>query len=82
MYKELQQDLFMDTAKMITGLMNYHRRLTNSPKEFWQSDEESIKKLKEWQVTGKVYNIFNNEHIVGFFYVRFGGNNVAWLDDL
>jgi len=80
--KELQEDLFMDTANMITELMNYHRKLTNSPKEFWQKDEESIKTLKEWQVTGTVYNVFKNEQIVGFFYVRFGGNNVAWLEDL
>jgi ribosomal protein S18 acetylase RimI-like enzyme len=80
--KELQQELFMDTAKMITELMNYHRKLTNSPKEFWQKDEESIKALKEWQGTGIVYSIFKDEITVGFFYVRFGGNNVAWLEDL
>jgi len=79
--KELKQDLFMDTAKMITELMNYHRKLTNSPKEFWQKDEESVETLKEWQGTGKVYSIFKDEILVGFFYVRFGGQNVAWLED-
>lgn len=80
--KELQQELFMDTAKMITELMNYHRKLNNAPKEFWQKDEESIETLKEWQEEGTVYNVFKDEQAVGFFYVRFGGQNVAWLEDL
>lgn len=80
--KELQEDLIMDTAKMITELMNYHRKLTDAPKEFWQNDEESVKTLKEWQGTGKVYSIFKDETPVGFFYVRFGGRNVAWLEDI
>lgn len=80
--KELQQELFMDTAKMITELMNYHRKLNNAPKEFWQKDEESIETLKEWQEEGTVYNVFKDEQEVGFFYVRFGGQNVAWLEDL
>lgn len=80
--KQLNEDLFMDTAKMITELMNYHRKLTSAPKEFWQSDEESVETLKEWQGIGKVYSIFKDETSVGFFYVRFGGQNVAWLEDL
>lgn len=80
--KELQQELFMDTAKMITELMNYRRKLNNAPKEFWQKDEESIETLKEWQEEGTVYNVFKDEQAVGFFYVRFGGQNVAWLEDL
>ena len=30
--KELTDDLFEATTKMITGLMNYHRNLNNAPK--------------------------------------------------
>lgn len=80
--KELKEELFMDTAKMITELMNYHRKLNNAPKEFWQTDEESMETLKEWQGTGTVYNVYKDEEAVGFFYIRFGGQNVAWLEDL
>lgn len=32
--KQLEKELFIDTAKMITELMNYHRKLNNAPKEF------------------------------------------------
>ena len=80
--KQLGKELFMDTAKMITELMNYHRKLNNAPKEFWQKDEESIETLKEWKETGTIYNVFKDKVLVGFFYVRFGGQNVAWLEDL
>lgn len=80
--KELSNDLFFTTAKMLTELMNYHRKLTNAPKEYWQTDEESEKTLKEWINEGSIYNIFSDETPVGFFYVRLGGQNVAWLEDM
>lgn len=73
---------FNITAKMITELMNYHRRLNNAPKEFWQTDEESIETLKHWQTKGTVYNVFLENNIVGFFYIKFGGQDVAWLEDI
>lgn len=38
--------------------------------------------LDEWIKQGSVYNIFLDNELVGFFYVRFGGQNVAWLEDL
>ena len=31
---EISNSLFLDTTKMITELMNYHRKLNNSPKEY------------------------------------------------
>lgn len=80
--KEMNKELFLSTAKMITDLMNYHRKLNNAPKEYWQTHEESVETLKEWCEEGKVYNIFNCDEAVGFFYVIFGGQNVAWLEDL
>ncbi len=80
--KEMNEELFLDTAKMITDLMNYHRRLNDAPKEYWQTDEESVETLKEWCEKGKIYNIFNCDEVVGFFYMKFGGQNVAWLEDL
>lgn len=80
--KELSNDLFFTTAKMLTELMNYHRKLTNAPKEYWQTDEESEKTLREWINEGSIYNIFLDETPVGFFYVRLGGQNVAWLEDM
>jgi GNAT superfamily N-acetyltransferase len=80
--KELTDDLFVTTAKMITELMNYHRKLNNAPKEYWQTDEQSIGTLQYWKEKGVVYNIFLENETVGFFYVRFGGQNAAWLEDI
>lgn len=79
---EINDSLFLDTTKMITELMNYHRKLNNAPKEYWQTDEQSRVTLDEWIKQGSVYNIFLDNELVGFFYVRFGGQNVAWLEDL
>ncbi len=80
--KELSENLFLTTAKMITELMNYHRKLNNAPKEYWQTDEQSKETLKEWIEDGTVYNVFIDNEIIGFFFVRLGGQNVAWLEDL
>lgn len=71
-----------ETVHMITELMNYHRRLTNVPKEYWQSDEQSELLLKEWVHEGTIYNIYLDNKVVGFLYVKFGGQEVAWLEDL
>lgn len=79
---EMGDDLFEVTSKMITELMNYHRKLNNAPKEYWQTDKESQITLRYWAEKGTVYNIFSNDEPVGFFYVRFGGQDVAWLEDL
>lgn len=80
--KKLTDDLFLITAKMITELMNYHRKINNAPKEYWQTDEQSEETLKDWNEEGIVYNVFLDNEPVGFFYVRFGGQDVAWLEDL
>lgn len=80
--KGLSDDLFLTTAKMITELMNYHRKLNNAPKEYWQTDEQSEETLQYWREKGTVYNVFLDNELVGFFYVRFGGQNVAWLEDI
>lgn len=80
--KEMSENLFLTTAKMITELMNYHRILNNAPKEYWQTDVQSIETLHNWVEEGTIYNIFLDDKIAGFFFVRFGGQNVAWLEDL
>ena len=80
--KELSENLFLTTAKMITELMNYHRKLNNAPKEYWQTDEQSKETLRQWIEDGAVYNVFLGNEIIGFFFVRLGGQNVAWLEDL
>lgn len=79
---EIKDSLIYDTIRMITELMNYHRKLNNAPKEYWQTDDQSRKTLNEWIKQGEVYNIFLDDDPVGFFYVRLGGQNVAWLEDL
>jgi GNAT superfamily N-acetyltransferase len=81
-FVEVNDELFGVTANMITDLMNYHRRLNCAPKEFWQTDEESRETLNEWQNQGTVYNVYFEDSVVGFFYIRFGGQDVAWLEDL
>lgn len=80
--KELSDDLFLTTVKMITELINYHRKLNNAPKEYWQTDEQSKETLRHWKEKGNIYNVFLDIEPVGFFYVRFGGQNVAWLEDI
>jgi predicted acetyltransferase len=80
--EEISNNLFLITSKMITELMNYHRRLNNAPREYWQTDEQSQETLKYWIEEGVVYNILLDDEPVGFFYVKFGGQDVAWLEDL
>lgn len=46
--KKIEENLYKPTVEMITDFFNYHRKLTNAPKEFWQVNEESEKDLKEW----------------------------------
>ncbi|MGL5439107.1 MAG: GNAT family N-acetyltransferase [Filifactoraceae bacterium] len=79
---EINDSLICDTIRMITDLMNYHRKLNNAPKEYWSTDEQSRETLSKWIKQGEVYNIFLDDILVGFFYVRFGGQDVAWLEDL
>lgn len=79
---EIKDYLIYDTIKMITELMNYHRKLNNAPKEYWHTDEQSRETLDEWIKQGSLYNILLDDEPVGFFYVRLGGQNVAWLEDL
>lgn len=74
--------LFEETAQMITDLMNHHRKLTNARKEFWQTMDESKKTLEEWLDSGHIYNVFYDDNLAGFFYIRFGGQSAAWLEDL
>ncbi|OPJ63603.1 hypothetical protein [Clostridium oryzae] len=64
--REMSKELFSVTAKMITQLMNYHRKLNNAPKEYWQIDEESEEDLKCWTKEGTVYNILL-EGVVSMF---------------
>ncbi|MCM1988523.1 GNAT family N-acetyltransferase [Oceanirhabdus seepicola] len=72
----------LDIAKMITELMNYHRKLTKARKEFYQTDEESLETVNEWNEEGEIYKILHQEELAGFFYIKFGGHNAAWLEDL
>jgi len=81
-FSEVNDNLFEVTVRMITDLMNYHRKLNNAPREFWQTDEESRGTLKEWQSNGTVYNVYAENVVVGLFYIRYGGQDVAWLEDL
>lgn len=80
--KELSNENIFATIKMITEFMNYHRQLTNASKEYWQTDEQSVETLEDWLENGTVYNVFLDHEPVGFLYVRFGGQNVAWLEDI
>ena len=81
-FAEVNNDLFEVTARMITDLMNYHRKLNNAPKEFWQTDEESRETLKEWLGNGTVYIVYADNVVVGLVYIKYGGQDVAWLEDL
>lgn len=57
---EISNSLFLDTTKMITELMNYHRKLNNSPKEYRGNGigKLAMKKLDELMVDKKVISMF------------------------
>lgn len=80
--EEIKETNYHKNIKMITELMNYHRKLTKASKKFYQTDEESEATMKDWLKEGHIYNIFLNEEVVGFFYVHFGGQKACWLEDL
>ena len=69
-------------APMIVDLMNYHRKMTNAPKEFWCTEEEGEESYRAWMEKGKIYLCKANGSNIGFFYLLFGGNDAAWLEDL
>lgn len=48
-FVEVNGDFYGVTAGMITDLMNYHRKLTIAPRELWQTNEQSLETMKEWQ---------------------------------
>lgn len=81
-FDEVNETTFEKTVSMITDLINHHRKLTNSLKEFWTTNEESKEALKDWQAKGTVYNVYLGDNIVGFFYILYGGTDAAWLEDL
>lgn len=80
--KDYDEGLQDDTIQMITDFFNHHRKLTNAPKKYWQTNEESKETLKEWLKEGSVYNIFFEDKLAGFFCVKFGGQSAAWLEDI
>lgn len=80
--REMTDSLFSSTVTMITQLLNHHRQLNDAPAEYWQTDEQSKEALLDWQTQGVIYHIFSDQELVGFFYVRFGGQTIAWLEDL
>lgn len=79
---KLQATDFEAVAKMITEFFNYHRRLVNARREFWQTDEQSRAVLQDWLERGEVYTIHCDDSLAGFVYLRFGGQRAAWLEDI
>lgn len=80
--KEVSISSFYTTVKMIKELMRFNKNSHNSSRESLESDEQSEKLLQEWLLDGEVYNIVLEGKPVGFFYVKFSGQNVACLKDL
>lgn len=80
--KPINKEDYKLTAGMIMEFFNYHRKLTNAPREFWETEEEAFEDLKAWLKEDEVYTIFLAENKVGFIHLRFGGQNVAWLEDI
>lgn len=42
-------------APLIVELMNYHRKLTNAPDEFWCTMEKGEETFNSWFKKGKIY---------------------------
>ncbi|RRD94131.1 GNAT family N-acetyltransferase [Clostridiales bacterium COT073_COT-073] len=69
-------------AQMLTNLLNYHRKLTSAPEQYWQTIEESVETIHYWKAEGEIYQIRKADEVIGFLYLRLGGQNVAWLEDI
>lgn len=79
LYTEENKEQIVD---MITELFNYHRKILNSREEFYQTREQSINTLEYWNNSGEVLIIQTNGKAVGFFFIKYGGQKCAWLEDL
>lgn len=69
-------------APMIVELMNHHRKLTKAPDEYWCTIEKGEKSFDSWLREGRIYLASKDGDHIGFFYLEFGGDNAAWLEDL
>ncbi|MGO1369194.1 GNAT family N-acetyltransferase [Senegalia sp. (in: firmicutes)] len=69
-------------SPMIVELMNYHRKLTKAPEEYWCTIEKGEQTFNSWLKEGNIYLAMEDRDVIGFFYLEFGGDNAAWLEDL
>ncbi|MDV3426093.1 MAG: GNAT family N-acetyltransferase [Bacillota bacterium] len=80
--KKFEDNYNMDTIEMVKDFFNFHRKLTKSPEEFYVSYEEAKESLDDWIKEGQVINIFQNEDLAGFVFLKFTENKTAFLEDI
>lgn len=69
-------------VEMIQKFFNEHRDMTKSKKEFYINIKEAEESLDYWLKNSEVYLIDNDDIIIGFTRLRYGGIKAAWLEDL
>ncbi|ERJ13557.1 GNAT family N-acetyltransferase [Haloplasma contractile] len=77
--KELTGDLFIETANMISKLAQYKKNKQDKRNDYF--DQQSIRSLTKWCHEGTIYNIFHDQQLIGFCYVKFT-QDLAYLEDV
>lgn len=66
----------------VCDFFNFHRKLTNAPKEMWETFEEAEETLKYWINNGEFQIILFNNKTVGFIYYKYLNKTFVRLEDI
>lgn len=80
--KKLEDMYKQETIEMVKDFFNFHRKLTKSPEEFYVNYEEAKESLDDWIKEGQVINIFQDEYLAGFVFLKFTENKIIFLEDI
>jgi len=68
--------------QMIMNFFNEHRDMTRSRPEFYIDHQEAGESLEHWLAQSDLYLTMDQDQVIGFLRLRFGGDRAAWLEDL
>lgn len=80
--EELEDKYIQGTIVMVKDFFNFHRKLTKAPEEFYITLKEAEETLHDWRKEGNVLNIFQDETLIGFVFLKFTENKTAFLEDI
>lgn len=80
--KVTKDNIVDEVIQDVCDFFNYHRMLTNAPKEYWQTFEESRKTINEWIYNGEFRVVSMNKNIMGFVYYEYLNETFVRLEDI